>query len=346
MSLLAAVLLVSTFAIGALPRAAASTSNGFEFTALLGPTDADAVGYTATPSLPVAYTIQGSQVGYLTSDGEGAWGTANGTSDYVGDCVFSSGCGGAGFAGSQTVEPYTGNLTSLNNNNVQCYNEPFDTTFVFAAAILDMPSGASVGVDMEVDDGGEVYIAPVASLAWDNLFDGNAWVGQALTDYNTHVSLAAGDYLVVLESFNWCAEGGFAVQFADLPGGATFTPSLFGLPQPKASTGLSPCESGGSCYSTAVVVDAHSGGATVTISSTGGATYTAVTSTAASTSGICSMPVNGTLYGCSLGETGQFILSSGVTYAYTIAFSDGKQAIGSFDVTSAWTVQVVSVPAE
>ena len=53
----------------------------------------------------------------------------------------------------------------------------------------------------------------------------------------------------------------------------------------------------------------------------------------------------GQYWGCSAGETEQFVLTVGVTYSYTVTLTSGTVVSGSFVASNPWTVSVVSVTA-
>lgn len=342
---LSAALLATIFlgGLAVVPHAAAATTNGFDFTGYVGPSDVPVPAYTATPAIPPNFTATtNTVVGYLTEDGAGAWGFANGTSYYWGTCVF--GACGEDYAPSQDIEPFTAALSPLNNNGVPC-GAPYATVFALAAATLTVPSGTTMYIDFEMDDGAAMYIAPISTMTFTSVFGSTTYGGGAIRPYGTSVDLTAGTYLIVIEWYNSCSEGAIAAQFSGLPAGSTFTPSPYLTPARNSGGGVSSgCEQGGYCATSAVVFSADGiGGATVTLSSPGQPTLSAQTSSSASTSGICSLPVNGTIFGCSAGETGQFIIVTGSTYSYTVAFPSSTTASGTVTVSTSGAVQVVKV---
>jgi hypothetical protein len=50
-------------------------------------------------------------------------------------------------------------------------------------------------------------------------------------------------------------------------------------------------------------------------------------------------------WSCSAGETGQFILTVGVTYSYTVTLTSGTVLTGSFVASNPWAVNIVTVSA-
>lgn len=115
------------------------------------------------------------------------------------------------------------------------------------------------------------------------------------------------------------------------------------------------CEVGMGCYTTYAVFSVTEsgspvGGATVQVSAEGAMSQTGATSSAASNSALCTASPAwtaewGQYWGCSAGETGQFTLTVGLTYSYTVTLPSGSVLTGSFLASNPWTVSLVSVSA-
>jgi hypothetical protein len=347
-----AVLIIVVLGLGAFSLLGAGTAaatvitqNRFQFQAAAGPAAVDVPPYSATPVIPSQWIPVQSATVALTNDAPGSWGFALGTSTYVGLCVFAR-CG-AGYGAPEAVAAFPSSLSDLSNNAVSCLGStPHDTPYAIANSTLYLPIPATIHVDTASDDGATVSYSN-SSSHWTSVL-GSGWVTG---DTSGSMALYSGYYSVAVAWYNSCGPGEIAVQFSGLPTGAYFTtvpPPTVSTPPTyplSASQALSSCEIPGPipCVTSFLVFSTGQTGSTVTLSTAAGPALVSKTNGAPVAGGICALPVNLTVFGCLAGETGQFVVFSGVNYAYTVTYSDGTSVSGTVAAVAPWTVHVITV---
>ena len=331
------------------------------------------VGGTSDESYP--YT-PGNGVFYapVSSSGVGAWTTSNFPTVIDGQsCTISSGyiycVGGDTVQIDGTQTPYTDIVfyASVSSSGVGAWTStthyPTDITYTSCATYTGYIYCVGGFIDGTTFTDA-VYYAPVSSSGV------GAWTST--TAYPEPIYLQS---CPVYQGYIYCVGGqttmGFIsgfVYYTSIGGSLSSTTSTTSSTSSSTSSTststasvppplppANPCESGLECYTTFAIFNVeHSGypvgGAAVVVTATGFSTQTSTTASSASTSLLCTESPSwtaewGMYWSCSAGETGQFILTVGVTYSYTVTLTSGTILTGSFVASNPWAVNIVTVSA-